>query len=1039
MADEDLLQLDVFYWTRREDAFKTKHEQANHHKRMTLDELVSRFGVPRREVVHYVQKQMNETQAMTSLPFTLLFVAAYAAMVIVHDSAVEIRAVEDSIERDIVDNANFGYDSPIVGHENVYDVHSVTEFWSWMSLGFVPLLFQQERVFAEGRNMSDPRINAARHAFSVEERGTYLNYNRIMGGVRLLQERSKEAPCSHSQDLARFFNRSCLGKSYEIEPETWDALGVRNPEREVWLFVTEDFEVLQRRLLVMEASGWLDRATKKVEIGIPIFSGEFGMHSWITVNFYFSRGGHIWKQIIPNSAFVEWYAKVYYVVFDAIWVLCLCQILRTEIKEIRLIVKSSGLKGIYKEYIGVWSVLDLVSVIGGFLLCALCIVCMVSTDKCNQAIQEVPKVRDVAEGRNMFDPQINAASHTFSVEAGSETFARKTELYVEALERSVYHVYRFKLVLSAYPLIIVLRLFKAFSVQPRLAVVTKTIVHAGVDLAHFLCVLAGIFFTLALSGLVLFGRRLSSFTTFSRAVNTVFRLMLGDFDWEAIRKVGQAEGATWLFVSLTITNLLLLNMVLAIVLDSYMVVKTTSMSSDSLLVELHQIWTRWWGVQRGQQVPLSTIHKALVDLGHELDKKLKFVKTSRQHESSGSSKESLLLGLDTVAVPGMRVMPADEEIARVVGPGTVQDVAHLVCRVLHEDGQSREYNIGNYVNYELLYVDGLVKPAPLEEEDRKLQQWQALSTERLMKVVYTSSGLRMMYHQAFTLLKDVVMDFYRDHAEVVDVEAVRYNLRKAHFRMLKVQHVFQAGGGGQSMCVDAAKEVSLLREYLKEFFAAVDEDRKQIQAKIQTAKAEVVDLHKLLLAAQPAAMQDDVSEQLAKEIQNLRELLAGEVLGDGGDNIRSSKSVSASSTSSLAPHSERQGSAETATKTKAQEARAHEARRVREGAARTKTTNKPVRPGREPGGSPEFDASVESSSRRRPYELRPQRLGRHGVDMEDDDISINDTGSEVEMSVDEDDELLFEVDQLLETCRAVRFGPASFQVHPGNDLADVTI
>ena len=44
----------------------------------------------------------------------------------------------------------------------------------------------------------------------------------------------------------------------------------------------------------------------------------------------------------------------------------------------------------------------------------------------------------------------------------------------------------FRMLLAAYPGVIVLRLFKAFNAQPRLALVTRTLQAAGTDLYHFM-------------------------------------------------------------------------------------------------------------------------------------------------------------------------------------------------------------------------------------------------------------------------------------------------------------------------------------------------------------------------------------------------------------------------------------------------------------------------------------------------------------------------------------------------------------------------
>ena len=93
--------------------------------------------------------------------------------------------------------------------------------------------------------------------------------------------------------------------------------------------------------------------------------------------------------------------------------------------------------------------------------------------------------------------------------------------YMTRLEAAVDYGSRLRLVLATYPMIIIFRLFKAFSAQARLAIVTETLYVTGVDLLHFALVFASIFVTLGISGLVLFGRTMQQFTTFPRALTTV--------------------------------------------------------------------------------------------------------------------------------------------------------------------------------------------------------------------------------------------------------------------------------------------------------------------------------------------------------------------------------------------------------------------------------------------------------------------------------------------------------------------------------------
>jgi len=202
-----------------------------------------------------------------------------------------------------------------------------------------------------------------------------------------------------------------------------------------------------------------------------------------------------------------------------------------------------------------------------------------------------------------------------------EAFEEKIFKYMYALESVVDYVSRLNLVFAGYPMIIILRLFKAFSAQPRLAIVTETLYVTGVDLLHFLLVFISVFVTLSISGLVLFGRAMPSFTTFPRAAGAIFRIMMLDFDWETFghHGVSRFESGLFLMLCVCLLNLVFLNMTLSIVMDGYRVVKKSALSRDTLFAELIQLWTRTKNVRRGIWVTLDTVLNAMLSVEIECE------------------------------------------------------------------------------------------------------------------------------------------------------------------------------------------------------------------------------------------------------------------------------------------------------------------------------------------------------------------------------------------------------------------------------------
>merc|ERR1711924_207563 len=69
------------------------------------------------------------------------------------------------------------------------------------------------------------------------------------------------------------------------------------------------------------------------------------------------------------------------------------------------------------------------------------------------------------------------------------------------------------------------------------------------------------------------GQEMDNFAGMGRAATTVFQILLGDFDYSELSLVGRLDTAIWFVSFMLLVNLIMLNMLLAIVLDRYTEVK----------------------------------------------------------------------------------------------------------------------------------------------------------------------------------------------------------------------------------------------------------------------------------------------------------------------------------------------------------------------------------------------------------------------------------------------------------------------------------
>merc|ERR1719163_2307005 len=134
-------------------------------------------------------------------------------------------------------------------------------------------------------------------------------------------------------------------------------------------------------------------------------------------------------------------------------------------------------------------------------------------------------------------------------------------------------VYNFMRIISLYPLLLSCRFLKIFGHQPRLALVTRTLQDSFVDIVHFIVVFFSIFVGFAAIGMCLFGNESPEWTLFSRALFQTYRVMLGEFHWQESLLSSRALAMSWFAFFVLIVMWIMVNMLVGIILETYVSVK----------------------------------------------------------------------------------------------------------------------------------------------------------------------------------------------------------------------------------------------------------------------------------------------------------------------------------------------------------------------------------------------------------------------------------------------------------------------------------
>ncbi|ELW49349.1 Polycystic kidney disease 2-like 1 protein [Tupaia chinensis] len=118
-----------------------------------------------------------------------------------------------------------------------------------------------------------------------------------------------------------------------------------------------------------------------------------------------------------------------------------------------------------------------------------------------------------------------------------------------------------------------IKIFKYISFNKTMTQLSSTLARCAKDILGFAVMFFIVFFAYAQLGYLLFGTQVENFSTFVKCIFTQFRIILGDFDYNAIDNANRILGPVYFVTYVFFVFFVLLNMFLAIINDTYSEVK----------------------------------------------------------------------------------------------------------------------------------------------------------------------------------------------------------------------------------------------------------------------------------------------------------------------------------------------------------------------------------------------------------------------------------------------------------------------------------
>lgn len=333
------------------------------------------------------------------------------------------------------------------------------------------------------------------------------------------------------------------------------------------------FAQLEEHVKYLKARGWLDAQTKQLSIKTLLLNSEVGRPRLEQVNilFRFSRGGGVFARLTMESLFLKSHDGGPSLAADGLFMIIL--LILTLLLADKLI-KAWRAKELKKTLGRGMVILELFIIFFGWITM---LGYVIQGNMRRHVVDAMKENIDVSGAKGDFAPETSKASKLLLNKADDMTFFTSY----------------FRLLQAGYHLFLMLRFFTAFRAQPRLGVITETLRASVVDIFHFIIVLVPTFLAYCISACFIFGRRMEPYSTFDASIGMCFKMLMeGEYDWDALSEEHYWTAAFWVWTFMLLLVVIMMNMVLAIVMDIYSDRRKNAGESEAVWTTLYNLWLR---------------------------------------------------------------------------------------------------------------------------------------------------------------------------------------------------------------------------------------------------------------------------------------------------------------------------------------------------------------------------------------------------------------------------------------------------------------
>lgn len=559
-----------------------------------FDEAAVPEGVPFEMVIDHIDREIRLKTSCKSLPYTLLFY-----LCVVWSAWLKC----DTYTYGVGSSVEELFDEIEINHDQVHALFQKKDQNGGRVDSVLNYVGAKRRLKAAGKGGGDKddgsggvtspaTLWAFFHQGVVpllwyEGNGRVRRYHKIIGGVRIRQIRAAVQECQ-SGTLRKWYGemgdeiRACrswaeassdwfgVNRSDDVAFRPYGIIG-EETVYELWLPTTASKKQIQDRLMDLWKGGWVDYRTKRVRMEVGMYNGDVDSFAFTRYEYNFGSDGavrHIPRIMTTNNQFRKWY---YFAADVCVFILILGLIV-TEFIEIYKAVKAGELCERYfhgTEFM--WNMCDWASMflgnltLGGYIW----------LDGVRLAV-------------------VDSVVDSSKTDVDGTHWSQTVDKLADLCELKKKH----EVIIYFFLLCIMIRFFKAFRGQPRLAILTTTFAKCCQEVMYFFVIFLVIFSNFVVTGFLLFNSQIASWSTLSKSINECFEILMGEFEFDEMKNVHPFAASLWFWSFMILVLLITLSMLLAVILETYSIVKVEQAeeSADGMFTQLYYLvlQSRWY-------------------------------------------------------------------------------------------------------------------------------------------------------------------------------------------------------------------------------------------------------------------------------------------------------------------------------------------------------------------------------------------------------------------------------------------------------------